>query len=514
MTPSDSPIAENALAPVGAERLKRSLPTAIQVKSLLGYVCACLILIEGVGLVWNLERQRSAQAESDQSRTLRRTMMQAQLALVDMETGQRGYLLTGDETYLQPYNTGMQQLRESFDALASLTEGNALQHASVSQIAALASAKSTELRSTIDAHRAGVDSLGLVRTHHGKRLMDEIRERSAEFLRLECEAFDRSASRFKRLSDLVLAISCAGTALAFLLASAATLWTRQAVAETYAAKVESEARAAELRVKAETLAQQETVQAQQLREQQKLSLELTQVNVALALSNSDLEQFSYVASHDLKAPLRGIANLSSWIEDDLGSAVTEEARKQFALLRGRVQRLEALINGIAEYSRAGRESGQVERVDVETMLKEVCDLAAPNAQVKIVVATAMPKLWTSPTPLQQIFSNLISNAMKHATPHQGCITIRSDNDSGLWRFSVSDNGPGIDPAFHKRIFELFQTLDSKDRVEGSGIGLALVKKLVERYGGSVMVKSALGEGATFSFTWPEVSPMQTGMQPS
>ncbi len=487
-----------------------ALPTPIQIKTMLGYVCALLILLEGVGIVWNLNAQRSAQAANDKSRMLRRTMVHTQLAIVDMETGERGYLLTGDESYLEPYVSGQRRLAEGALALQTLTAGNAVQHARVAALAELAEAKSEELRASIALYRSGGDSVAFVRTHQGKLLMDQIRQMSADFLSLESEAFETSASRFHRISDVTMVISCVGTLLAFFLAAAGTLWTRQAVADTYAAKMESEARAAELRVKAESLKSQEVIQAQQLRDQQKLSFELTEVNVALALSNRDLEQFSYVASHDLKAPLRGIANLSSWIEDDLGGAVTEDARRQFALLRGRVQRLEALINGIAEYSRAGREFGHVENVDVETLLKEVCDLAAPSADVEIVIATSMPTVWTNKTPLQQIFSNLISNAMKHATPHHGRITIRSDRDSGVWRFRVSDNGPGIDPAFHERIFELFQTLDSKDRVEGSGIGLALVKKLVERYGGEVHVESALGAGASFSFTWPKIFPAQPG----
>jgi len=224
---------------------------------------------------------------------------------------------------------------------------------------------------------------------------------------------------------------------------------------------------------------------------------------ALARSNQELDQFAYVASHDLKAPLRGIANLSQWIEEDLGDDVPPDVSEKMALVRGRVQRLEALIDGILQYSRAGRVRSVIEQVDVEVLVKDVVELLAPPPEIRVTVEPGMPTIRTERTPLQQIFMNLINNAIKY-NRHPGAVITVSSRDAGnMYAFSVTDNGPGIEPEYHDRIFGIFQTLESRDRVEGTGIGLSVVKKTVELHGGSITVRSALGEGATFTFEWPK-----------
>jgi PAS domain S-box-containing protein len=226
---------------------------------------------------------------------------------------------------------------------------------------------------------------------------------------------------------------------------------------------------------------------------------------ALARSNQELDQFAYVASHDLKAPLRGIANLSQWIEEDLGENVPPDVLEKMALVRGRVQRLEALIDGILQYSRAGRVRSAIEQVDVDLLVKDVVELLAPPPEVAVTIEPGMPTIRTERTPLQQVFMNLISNAIKYNRRPGARITISSRDAGNMYAFSVTDNGPGIEPEYHDRIFGIFQTLESRDRVEGTGIGLSVVKKIVELNGGSITVRSALGEGATFMFEWPKTA---------
>lgn len=230
---------------------------------------------------------------------------------------------------------------------------------------------------------------------------------------------------------------------------------------------------------------------------------------ALARSNRELDQFAYVASHDLKAPLRGIANLSQWIEEDLGEAVPPEVAEKMTLVRGRVQRLEALIDGILQYSRAGRVRSAIEQVEVGSLLRDTVELLAPPPEVTVTIGPNMPVIVTERTPLQQVFMNLINNAIKY-NRRPGATVVVSVRDAGSsYAFSVADNGPGIEPQYHERIFGIFQTLESRDRVEGTGIGLSVVKKTVELHGGSVTVDSALGEGATFTFEWPKVAEENT-----
>ncbi len=224
---------------------------------------------------------------------------------------------------------------------------------------------------------------------------------------------------------------------------------------------------------------------------------------ALERSNRDLDQFAYVASHDLKAPLRGISNLSSWIEEDLGEVMTPEVREQMALLRGRVRRMEALIDGVLQYSRAGRTRAAPERVDTGALVREVVELLAPPPGARVEVADAMPAVVAERVPLQQVFLNLVGNALKYAGRADPVVRVGwGDDRPGWYAFSVADNGPGIAPQYHERVFAIFQTLQSRDRVEGTGIGLSVVKKIVEAQGGRAWVESAEGAGATFRFTWP------------
>jgi PAS domain S-box-containing protein len=232
--------------------------------------------------------------------------------------------------------------------------------------------------------------------------------------------------------------------------------------------------------------------------------ELARITVLLEARNRELDQFAYVTSHDLKAPLRGIANLSQWIEEDLGEHITPESRNHLELLRGRVNRMEALIDGLLQYSRIGRTSSDVQLVDVAAMLDEIVDMYVSGEAVEVVIGPGMPTLRSERLPLQQVFQNLIGNAVKHRAERPLRVEISAEDRGDRFAFHVADNGPGIDPQYHERIFGIFQTLQPRDKVEGSGLGLALVKKIVEHRGGQVWVNSREGEGATFSFLWPKV----------
>jgi signal transduction histidine kinase len=238
---------------------------------------------------------------------------------------------------------------------------------------------------------------------------------------------------------------------------------------------------------------------------EKSRLEQLRYSEQLQKQNEELNQFSYVVSHDLKAPLRAIFKLSEWIEEDLGPAIPAESKKNMQILRGRVFRLEALINGLLEYSKIGRLEVPVERVDVYTMLKETTDLLNPPAHIKIEITNEMPVLHTKKYLLQQVFINLLANAIKYNDKENGKVMISSNEAGDFHQFTVEDNGIGIAPAYHEKVFEMFQTLESRDKVEGTGVGLAIIKKSVEDMGGNIRLESEENKGARFIFTWPKAA---------
>lgn len=233
--------------------------------------------------------------------------------------------------------------------------------------------------------------------------------------------------------------------------------------------------------------------------------ELVRYSEQLQKQNEELNQFSYVVSHDLKAPLRAIFKLSEWIEEDLGNAIPPDSKKNMQILRGRVFRLEALINGLLEYSKIGRINVPTERLDVQAMLKETIDLLNPPSHISISIENRMPVFNTKKFLLQQVFINLISNAIKYNDKAEGRVAIRVNETERFYRFVVEDNGMGIDRAYHEKVFEIFQTLQSRDKVEGTGVGLAIIKKSVEDMGGEIRVESEEMKGARFIFTWPKAA---------
>jgi PAS domain S-box-containing protein len=223
----------------------------------------------------------------------------------------------------------------------------------------------------------------------------------------------------------------------------------------------------------------------------------------LESANEELKSFAYVVSHDLKAPLRAIGALADWLSTDYLDKFDDEGREHMRLLVSRVHRMGNLIDGILQYSRVGRVREAPVEVKVDEVLRDVIDFIAPSPNVTITIENTLPSIVIEPTRIQQIFQNLLSNAIKYMDKPQCEIRIGCIAEGEHWRFRISDNGPGIESRHFEKIFQLFQTLAPRDRVESTGVGLTLVKKIVEMYGGNIWVESTPGEGTTFFFTLPK-----------
>ena len=498
----------------------RRVPIAsLRRKLLAAFGSAALVLIVGVAGLASVVSLRSASRAVEHTRQVIEAGGHLIVALTDAETGQRGYLITGADRYLSSYRAGAPDVATAIATLRQLITGNAREQGWVDSLSLLSAAKLAELDTTIAIrHDQGFAAAeAVVITDRGRNLMLGTRRITEE---LKTEELGLLAVRDRRqmqnafITFLVIGV---GSLVAFVLAAMITQSIRVDVELREEDRLQIEAQSVQLQDQAAELeAQQVELEAQtdDLRfsnddlqaANARAERALRAHRIALARvqrSNEELDQFAYVASHDLKAPLRGIANLATWLEEDLGGAITPASREHMTLLRGRVQRMEALIDGILQYSRAGRVGTDAERVDVAALLREIVELLAPPADVTIVLGREFPILDTERVPLQQVFLNLIGNAMKYAQREGAVVRVDAVATGGTWTFSVADNGPGIAPEYHERIFGIFQTLEPRDKVEGTGIGLSVVKKIVESRGGQVTLESAPGSGATFRFTWPE-----------
>lgn len=223
----------------------------------------------------------------------------------------------------------------------------------------------------------------------------------------------------------------------------------------------------------------------------------------LEKANAELDQFAYAASHDLRAPLRGISNLASWIDEDLPPTTDASTKEHLRLLKVRAARMDRLINGLLELARVGRARQKPERVDVTELLHETIELANPPEASRIMMIGEMPMLVTERAALQQVFLHLIANALQHAGRDDVVVRISAIDRGDEWELAIADNGAGIPHEHHERVWQLFQTLQSRDVVETTGIGLAIVRKQVESNGGRAWIDPTTTAGATIRFTWPK-----------
>ncbi len=448
----------------------------MRMKLLAAFGCALLVLVVAWFGVAALDRQEQAQARVHQSIELRSHARNLLEGLLAASGAQTGYLVNGDTEEL----SAVRRLREvSTRALAALAV-TTTESAQLERIAAI--------RPQLDAVVGGFEEvLELIET----RDRDTVRE----FVRTHREALDvapiaKLIEQVRDAEDLIITdrkrisgerltatrvLIISGSGIAFLLATFVIARIRRSVIELEAAH--------------ETISRQ--------------AVELDLRSRQLERTVRDLDQFAYVASHDLKAPLRGITTLAQWIQEDVGAQLDPEGREHLRLMQVRVARMEALVEGVLAYARAGRSEIPDERFDGNALIREVIDmLSQPGGSV--VVDQPLPIVTGVKIALQQIWMNLISNALKHGASPDGHSVVHvgyTDKDGELVYY-VADNGPGIEAQYHARIFGLFQTLEARDKVESTGIGLAVVKKLVEHHGGRVWLTSEVGKGTIFYFTFP------------
>jgi len=245
-----------------------------------------------------------------------------------------------------------------------------------------------------------------------------------------------------------------------------------------------------------------------------LNLELEANVQELKRSNAELQDFAYVTAHDLKAPLRAIGTLTDWVYADYHDVFEEQGREQMQLVKSRVVRMNELIDSILRYSEIGRGRRNLQTINASRLVADAVSMVDPPEHIDIVIEDPLPLVVCERTRLMQVFQHLIGNGVKYMDKAKGRIEVGCTDEGPHWQFYVSDNGPGISERYHEKIFRMFQTLTPRDELESTGIGLAVVKKIVELFGGNVWLESVEGEGTKFVFTLPKVEDPSEVQEPA
>lgn len=473
-----------------------------------------IILFSILGFVINFKLSSEVNTNMtflNRSESIIRNSAKLHKNIIEMQSAFRGYLLTGAESFLQPYYEGLKEVPKLHKEQRKLLSEES-QTLKLDSIDILHATWVNYANSLISAKRKTItpgDTSLEYKMLFEERLQKQVGKKINDEINYKFKEFDRHEYLIREKRRDILNASIYNTRSAsFVLAS--IIVTTGIVGAVYITRIISRRINSMVQLANEiSQGKFEEIQDTQNDELTDLSSSLNVMSQRLNKSftelerkNKELDQFAYVVSHDLKAPLRGMYNIFHWIQEDLSTELSDQMKKYMEMMRGRIHRLESLITGLLEYARIGRSINPTEEVNVRELLNEIGEMIV-SPGFTIALKTDMPVLKTDKIRLQQVFTNLISNAVKYHGSNKGTISIDCRMHDDFLEFSVEDDGIGIAPEFHEKIFVIFQTLREKNEKESTGVGLAIVKKIIEDKKGAIRVISSPGAGAQFVFTWPK-----------
>lgn len=481
----------------------------IRFKLIIGFLILILIFIVDFFINQRLSREviRNTVYINNSEAIIRNSNV-LQRHMIDMQSGFRGYLLTGQESFLTPYDEGLKSigplvkeqrvLLNSDRQLRRLDTIVKLHQRWIDYADPLIATKRDTLPEANRRYAELFDKK--LRNEVGKKLNDAIRQ---QFMAFDSQEYSVRQVRRENLQESIRRTGRFSLLLT-LFFIALVLLSSLYIINMITRRINVMVNQAQEISKGNfiTIADDKHDELNKLSDSlNTMSQTLSENFAELTRKNKELDQFAYVVSHDLKAPLRGIDNITSWIEEDHAQEISPAIRQNLDMIKGRSRRLENMINGLLDYARVGKQKRSHERVNVGELVRELVAELVP-ADVSVTI-NDMPVLVTDKLLLSQVFSNLLSNAVKYNNKSQRTIEVSSRELGSRYEFAVADNGNGIQSIYFDRIFTIFQTLQERDAFESTGVGLAIVKKIIEDQKTTVSVESEPGHGSVFRFTWPK-----------
>ncbi|MDF7810074.1 ATP-binding protein [Hymenobacter sp. YC55] len=491
----------------------------LNTKIILGFSLALtVLLLTSLGAYKSIEQLSFYTRQVQHTNRVLQYTSDLRIRIRDAQMSVRGFLLIGDNNYLLTFRDGFQSVRVDLDSLQELTRDNPEQQSRLDTLRRLVGQEKSFLRQWTSLPPSPLAARDLVIADQNNLnqlngMLVRLRASEETLLRdrMQYQDFYQNTTPFAIIMAAVLAVLIV---LWLFLKISRELKANQHLQEELTRVNEDTARRIDIIEElAERVVQGDyTVKIRSEKQQDSLGNLATSLNrmtqtleenfTTLENRNKELDQFAYVAAHDLKAPLRGVTTVLKWIEDELASEISQQMRQYLTMMKGRLNRLEDLINGLLAYARAGRASQAEEQVNVDQLVSEIAEMVVP-AGFQVVRPDPLPTFLTNRLSLEQVFTNLIGNAVKYHHKPTGTITIGCRDIGRCYEFRVQDDGPGIAPEYHEKIFLIFQTLRDRHTAESTGIGLSIVKKIIDEQKGTIHVESTVGQGATFVFTWPK-----------